>query len=349
MSTINIETKQRSLSIDMVKGLSIMTLFFLHFENGWMHPEYNFFIVRSPAFFIIVGWLWGMSSNKKTLCGHWAKRKDGLVKPYLWFSLIFLSFDAIMVIIGQYDLTILGRDLFKTISLRGVGTLWFLPALLGGEMLFIYLRDKYLALKVLSFITCFTIILLFNLYADSIFADCPIANFAAKCIFRVFKDICDAYIYISIAFYISNKCGKIIFNLPRKPLFLAGVILLLISFVCFNYNVIYNIQMALIPKTAIFIFASSSAGLGILLFFKSIEWFKPISLPLSYFGRNSLTIMAFHFCLLFQIVLIADKNIFGYTNYYGERSIIYFFVAMILQIAIIEVINKRFKFIIGKG
>ena len=59
---MSVEVKQkRSLSIDMVKGLSIMTLFFLHFENGWMNSDYNFFIVRSPAFYIVVGWLWGMS------------------------------------------------------------------------------------------------------------------------------------------------------------------------------------------------------------------------------------------------------------------------------------------------
>ena len=65
MSEKGIDLKRRSLSIDMVKGLSIMTLFYLHFENGWINPEYNFFIVRSPAFYIVVGWLWGMSTEKK--------------------------------------------------------------------------------------------------------------------------------------------------------------------------------------------------------------------------------------------------------------------------------------------
>ena len=47
--------KERSNAIDMIKGLSIMTLFYLHFENGWMNTDYNFFLVRSQAFYIVVG------------------------------------------------------------------------------------------------------------------------------------------------------------------------------------------------------------------------------------------------------------------------------------------------------
>ena len=126
----------------MVKGLSIMTLFFLHFENGWQTTDYNFFIVRSPAFYIIVGWLWGLSKNRRSVREHWEKRLQGLVKPYFYFSLIFIAFDLIMVICQQFEQFVLYRDIYKTICLKGIGTLWFLPALLGGEIMFLYLRTK---------------------------------------------------------------------------------------------------------------------------------------------------------------------------------------------------------------
>lgn len=65
--------KRRSEAIDMIKGLSIMTLFYLHFENGWMDSTYNFFLVRSPVFYMVVGWLWGMSSNRRTVQQHWKR------------------------------------------------------------------------------------------------------------------------------------------------------------------------------------------------------------------------------------------------------------------------------------
>ena len=43
-------------------------------------------------------------------------------------SIIFLIF-------GHYDSRIVLRDIYKTFTLRGIGTLWFLPAIYGGEIL----------------------------------------------------------------------------------------------------------------------------------------------------------------------------------------------------------------------
>ncbi|MBP3408617.1 MAG: hypothetical protein J6K83_05670 [Bacteroidaceae bacterium] len=345
MNTESIGLKRRSLSIDMVKGLSIMTLFFLHFENEWMSTEYNYFIVRSPAFYIVIGWLWGMSPNKKTIKGHWERRKKGLVKPYIWFSIIFLCFDAIMILLQQMDVTILIRDIYKTITLRGIGTLWFLPALLGGEILFIYFRDKKHIIKVLAYSACLLIVFLFNKYAHNLFSQNHILNFAVVTPLRVIKDCSNACIYISIAYAVSSYFGKRIFNTRRIYLLIIGVVSLSIAFCGLNF---YSSKYTLL-NILNFIIANSFAGFGILFLFRSLEWLKPLSLPLSYCGKNSLTIMAFHFCLLFQLALIIDKNLLGYTNYYGDRTIVYFLIALILQIAIIEIINKKFRFIIGKN
>ncbi|MBO7192806.1 MAG: acyltransferase family protein [Bacteroidaceae bacterium] len=347
MSTSYTQAKKRSLSIDMVKGLSIMTLFFLHFENGWMNCDYNYFIVRSPAFYIVVGWLWGMSSNKKTIKGHWEKRKKGLVKPYIWLSLIFIIFDAIMVLMQLMDIRALGRDIFKTLSLRGIGTLWFLPALLGGEILFIYLSNRNKIIKSLAYVLCFILIVTINIFVSSLFSKNETLHFITYSLTRVIKDICDTFIYISIAYYISKAYGKNIFNLKKGFQFSIGLTLLSIAFYIFNF-VIGKYTSNEIIETAFFMIANCCSGFGILLFFKSIEQFKPFATPLSYCGRNSLTIMAFHFCLLFQIVLIFNKAVMGNNHYYGEITIIYFLIAVILQIGIIELINRKFPFIIGK-
>ena len=348
MSTTLTNTKQRSLSIDMVKGLSIMTLFFLHFENGWMNCEYNYFIVRSPAFYIVVGWLWGMSSNKKTIKGHWEKRKNGLVKPYLWLSFIFIAFDILLVLLQLMDAQNLGRDIFKTVSLRGIGTLWFLPALLGGEMLFIYLSYKNKKIRSVAYILCFALIVIINKYIPNLFPKNEILQFIVYSLTRVVKDVCDTFIYISIAYYISNANGRAIFNSKKRYQFTIGIALLFTAFYIFNF-VSGRYTNNEIIETFLFITASCCSGFGILLLFKSIEQFKPLSAPLSYCGKNSLTIMAFHFCLLFQITLIVDKNIFSCSNYYGDRTIIYFLIAVILQIGIIELINRKFPYIIGKS
>lgn len=344
MSNTSIQNKQRSLSIDMVKGLSIMSLFFLHFENGWMSTEYNYFIVRSPAFYFVVGWLWGMSSNKRTIRSHWSKRKEGLVKPFLWLSLIFLCFDAFMVMLGQYNLLVLGRDIYKTATLRGIGTLWFLPALLGGEMLFIYFRDRSLITKALLLVTSFSMIFMFNKYSHIPLAKNSILDFAIKSPLNVLSDCSNAFVHIFIAYAISSRYGKQIFNSKKIYLSIAGILLLIVSFYAYNFFTSQYLSIQILA----FIAANVIVSIGILSLFRSLEWFKPLSMPLSYCGKNSLTIMAFHFCILFQLAIIIDKNVMGYTSYYGDRTIIYFLIALLLQIGIIEIINKKYKFIIGK-
>lgn len=335
-----IEKNKRSLSIDMVKGLSIMTLFFLHFENGVINTEYNFFVVRSQAFFLVIGWLWGMSSNKRTVKGHWEKRKTGLVRPYIILSLLFIAFDFILVATNLMETQILYRDIYKAATLKGIGTLWFLPALLGGEMLFLHFRDKK---KIVRFFIFILSILAITTYSNYSHKEQPIKM--VEWFLTTIKAGLEAFIYIYIAYYISKKHGRRIFNNWGKHQLLAmGIALLALSFLLHNDFFDYHDSLG----EVIFILANVCAGIGILLFFRSIESFKPISIPLSYFGKNSLIIMAFHFCLLFQLTIAFDKHIMNNESYSGDITIIYFFIALIIQILIIEIINKHFKFIIGK-
>ena len=212
-------------------------------------------------------------------------------------------------------------------------------------MLFIYLKEKSKKIKSLAYISCFILIVIINKYIPNLFPKNEILQFIVYSLTRVVKDVCDTFIYISIAYYISNANGRAIFNSKKRYQFTIGIALLFTAFYILNF---VSVRYTII-ETFLFMTASCCSGFGILLLFKSIEQFKPLSAPLSYCGKNSLTIMAFHFCLLFQIALIVDKNIFSCSNYYGDRTIIYFLIAVILQIGIIELINRKFPYIIGKS
>lgn len=333
--------KKRSDAIDMVKGLSIMTLFFLHFENGWMHPQYNYFIVRSPAFYMVVGWLWGMSSNRKTIKSHWEKRKQGLVKPYLWFSLIFLVLDVLLLAISYIPSFVLFRDIYKTLCLRGIGTLWFLPALLGGEMLFIATRDRSWWLKVGLYVVCLSVISYYAIWHNNAGYSIPHLKEIIDAPFHVLMDVCNAFIYISIAFYLSVHYGKQLFNANKILLFTIGIVACCMGFYLFNMD-------RLFPEGFIkFIVYNVIVGIGALLLFRSIESFKFLSTPLVYFGKNSLIVMTMHWAL-YQIALAVDSHVFHHTEYGGFYTVIYFFVALVLLVGIIELINRKFRFILGK-
>lgn len=337
------EVKKRSAAIDMVKGLSIMTLFFLHFENGYFNFDYNYFIVRSPAFYMVVGWLWGMSSNRRTIQQHWAKRKQGLVKPYIWLSILFIIFDAVVVLLQVQEIKVLFRDIYKTLCLRGIGTLWFLPALLGGEMLFLKVRDTKPSVKIGSYFVCMMLIYTFYVWGECQFMDNSTYRDLLKAPVRVVKDVCDAFIYISIAYYSARHFGEKIMSQPKWKLFAEGLILLIVSFVIMNTlpddNLFYMLG---------FMGGYICSGFEILFLFTSIESIGVVSKPLEYFGKNSLVVMAFHFCLLYQIALIFDRVVMHHDSYSGGITVIYFAIAVLAQIVLIEIINRKFKFLIGK-
>lgn len=335
--------KKRSDAIDMVKGLSIMTLFFLHFEEGWMHFEHNYFIVRSPAFYMVVGWLWGMSSSRRSIKEHWQKRKQGLVIPYFWFSLIFIVLDLVLLAISWIEPFILYRDVYKTLCLRGIGTLWFLPALLGGEMLFLSLRDRAYMQKIVALSISFFIIYLYHSWSVSALYDGGSISQIVNAPLKVIREICNSFIYISIAYYISLYCGKKLFNSKKKFLFLIGSIALIVAFYLANHNH----GSFFITYQFVFVLYNLLAGIGVLLFFRSIETVQVVSRPLVYCGKNSLVIMTMHWAL-FSIALSVDKNLLLHETYSGFRTIVYFLISVILLIGIIELINRKLSFIIGR-
>lgn len=327
----------------MVKGLSIMTLFFLHFENGYFNFDHNYFIVRSPAFYMVVGWLWGMSSNRRTIQQHWSKRKQGLVKPYIWLSLLFIAFDAIVVLMHAQDAQVLWRDIYKTLCLRGIGTLWFLPALLGGEMFFLKIRDVKQSVKIGSYFVCLMLIYSFYIWGECQFVDNETYRDLLKAPVRVVKDVCDALIYISIAYYSARRFGAVIMSQAKWKLLVEGAVLLMMS-----YAILNNLPSNSVFYTLAFISGNVCSGFGILYLFTSIETIGVVAKPLEYFGKNSLVVMAFHFCLLYQIALIFDRVVMHHDSYSGGITVIYFSIAVLAQIVLIEIINRKFRFLIGK-
>ncbi len=335
-------TKKRSAAIDMVKGLSIMTLFYLHFEQGCFEYKYNYFLVRSPAFYMVVGWLWGMSSNKRTVKMHWEKRKNGLVMPYIYFSILFILLDIILIVFKLYAPFILWRDIYKTICLRGIGTLWFLPALLGGEMLFLSTRDKSKLLKVLIYIACFFLAANFD-WGGNHFID--LNNTILNAHIRVLVDISYCFVFLSLTYYISEKWGKDILKRNKYTLFFFGAILMTISFYIANF---ISPQKTYPYSYLSFVIYNILSGFGILFIFTAIENFKLLSTPLTYCGRNSLIVMTMHYCFLLELFRLFDKHVLMNEICYGRRTIIYFAIALVLQVIIIEIINKKFRFLIGK-
>lgn len=340
----SVSVKKRANYIDMIKGLSILTMFFLHFENNFMHIDYNLFLARSPSFYMVVGWLWGLSSNRRTISQHWEKRKKGLVMPYIWFSLIFLSLDLIMIAVDLYPSKFFLRDLYKTLCLRGIGTLWFLPALLGGEMLFLLLRDRKWCYRMLAYIVCILCIAAYNVWFE-MFAKSTVKDII-NAPFRVIKDVSDCFVYLSLAYYVSCYWGKKIMSWKPWKVLLSGLFMLSVAFVCMKFIIVRYDDRVI--YSLIFLFANICAGFGLIATFKGLEDFKLVIKPLVYCGKNSLAIMAIHYSLLAEIFVLIDQKVFHHDVYGGLVTMVYFVIALFIQILLIELVNRKFKFLLGK-
>ena len=132
--------------IDIVKGLSILCIVLLHYEVGVFPKELNIFIgsFMITAFYVTSGWLDAMGSKAISIKEYTRKRFQQLGKPYIYWSVIILMFDLILCLFNYYDAQYLAKEIYKTITLRGIGTLWFLPALFFGGIIWQWLKRKAL-------------------------------------------------------------------------------------------------------------------------------------------------------------------------------------------------------------
>lgn len=335
--------KLRRNYIDIVKAISIITLIYLHFEDGIVY-KYNFFLVKSPAFYFVVGWLWGLSSKKRTIKEHLEKRKRTLIYPYFWFSLIILLFDVILVALNLQEPFLIWRDLYKTLILRGIGTLWFLPALLIGEIIFIYFRDKKILQRAIVIAVSTALVGAYYYWLEINYNPTTLSDII-KAPLTVIKDFLLCFIYINIAYEIAKRYGVMILNLSVIKKIIIGVTSVLFYFIASNF--ISPLLPHCISFWLVGILCNTMSLVGVFAICMLIENLVIIK-PIVYFGRNSLILMATHFAILLEIFKLIDKHILHNNEFIGSQTIIYFAMAMLLEYFIIEFINKKAKFLIGK-
>lgn len=136
--------KSRLQYIDTAKGLAIVSIVLLHFEEGIFTPQLNLFIsaYMITMFYITAGWVDAMNENQRPFKEYLKHRWNQLMIPYIWWTGIILAIDSILWAFQYYDCYFMARELYKSITLRGIGTLWFLPALFGGSLLWHFTKQK---------------------------------------------------------------------------------------------------------------------------------------------------------------------------------------------------------------
>ena len=299
--------------LDYAKGIAIILVVLGHICNEGNIKTY-IYSFHMPLFFIISGYLFNYS-NLNSFKEFIYKRINGILIPYCTFSIInILGY----YLLSRLSLIALKTNLLESIKLCGIGALWFLPVLFIAETIFMFckLNSKKFIYPVLIFIGVSGIALLIWALTRS---------FIALILIRSMISL----IFIIIGYSLCN----VIKNLNLKWYQIAIITILNIALAVINgYVDLWGIQF----NNIIFYFINSILGsLNIISISKKIN-----SKLLSFWGRNTLIIMATH-----QLIL----NMFSKINIVNELNFITNLILVLaIEYPIIILINNYAPFLLGK-
>ncbi len=330
----------RERYIDIVKGLSILCITLLHYEDGIFPACINVFIgsFMITAFYVTSGWLTAMRPTSYSFKELVKKRWRQLGVPYLWWTGIILVFDLILYAFHYYDLSFIGREVYKTIMLRGIGTLWFLPALFGGELIWYGLRkqQKGWLIAVALVLTIgyqYGYGAVFGGKTETIYRiiDAP---------FRTISNMLGAWVGIAFGYYAYKMLNKNLLRMSNKTvLAMSGLFFCTFAFVTANY---------LPASLGLFwnYLAPLFGPLGFLLLVKACQQSSLLDY-FNYWGLNSLNLMVTHYSITLVLCTIIVEKGFA-IPFYGWVTLLCFVISMLLQYLIVAPIDKYAKFTLGK-
>ena len=230
---------------------------------------------------------------------------------------------SIINILGYYllsglSLIVLRNNLLETIKFCGIGALWFLPVLFIAETIFMFCKfnNKKIIYSVLIFIGVSVISL--SIWALT-------RSFIALILIRSMISL----IFIIIGYSLCN----VIKNLNLKWYQIAIITILNIALAVINgYVDLWGIQF----NNIILYFINSILGsLNIISISKKIN-----SKLLSFWGRNTLIIMATHQLILTMFSKINIVNELSFTTK--------LILVLVIEYPIIVLINNYTPFLLGK-
>lgn len=327
--------------IDAVKGLAILCIALLHFEKGVFPDEVNAWIglFMITAFFFTSGWLQGMTKKCISVKDLARKRIRQLGIPYFWFTIIILAFEVIWYLFGFIEPNIIFRDIYKSLTLHGIGTLWFLPVLLFGECIFCMLRNSKRPVLYSLLLLIFTVGIIYAY--DLLWSPIKDVNNLHKMIdapINVIVWTFRAWPVIAVGFVCSYYYSK---YLDKANLWtiLLGLGMLTISIIL----VVYPIQVGLLNVYLVNILSAFS----MMCLFSCISKMS-INHFFTYWGKNSLVLMCTHFSITLEVFKALDMHALHHDTFTGPKTLVYFAMAILVTYPMVWLFNNKLAFMLGK-
>lgn len=320
--------------IDQAKGLGILCIAFLHYENGVLSDPVNTFIgsFMISIFYIVAGWVMAMKSQPVSTSELAKRRLRSLGLPYLYWTGIILAFDCVLWAFGYYDTYFIVREAYKSLVLRGIGTLWFLPALFFGEVGWNWLRSK----NKLWWLVALAVIVAYGHCYHQIFAHANDSKMKIiQAPFYTISSALSALRYVAFGYLVYKLYARC--RLSAFCEALTGIALCTAAY--FSASYLHLLAGAAADYLWPFL-APILGSVGFILFFKSIQE-SPALNYFNYWGRNSLSLMVTHHSIVQVLLTIVIVNAL-HLPFTGWTTIIAFVVSMPIQWVITEFLERYF-------
>ena len=329
--------------IDATKGVAILCITCLHFEQGvipaWLNTWIGLFMIS--AFYVTSGWVSGISNKNTSPKELLKKRIRQLGVPYLWFSLLIILFDVLWVAFGLMESGILLRDVYKTIVLRGIGTLWFLPVLLIGEYIFTLIKNSKRKWMLA------TIGLTITILAKYAYGSCWLQIRDNGELYKILDASIQpivlgiyAWPVIAVGYLSGKRWGKSLMEMNKVKLFSISILIFAISLVLiieppFKIFYVNDFLSNTLPAIAFMcLFATFRSNI--------IESF------FTYWGVNSLILMCTHFSFTQEILTTFDKHVLHQPTFEGARTIFYFVTCILMTYPLVWLFNGKLRSMLGR-
>lgn len=351
------ETKRLDY-LDMLKGIGIFFVCLGHMEDISSVTRIWISSFHMPLFFICSGLLMAVKNEHEQNYSDFVRKKArGIIIPYLWFSLSYFIIDiANLYIIQNIDKRTFIVDTISSATFYGMSVLWFLPALFLASIGFIYIKKKVpdkinlillIIIAIVAYIVKLQVAKVYAQYEDSLLIT-SIIN-----IFYIILRAAISMSFIGYAFYIRKAYERLSQNnnhpvLQNKYVCIAiGIIMIGVGFAVSMKNGCVDLHNIILNNFVLYYLGAFLGVYGILLICKSI----PSSRIITYYGKNSIIVMA---CHVNYYILYAGIKFAWLIQPFITRAKHYIFVAtvvitvFVLSIIVIEGINRFFPFVLGK-
>lgn len=291
----------RKTYIDMAKGIGILLVIFGHAmtgENKIVSWQCTFFM---PIFFICSGLCY---TKPKSMC----KNAGKILTPYYIGGGVGFSIEMCMFVAKDgMHITHIVQRLFHLL----IGTsmwnypLWFLVAFFVCKCVFDYIMKKsqgkkgYGAIQGVAAFVCFAV----GLYLADIR---KVYGFFYP--FRADVGI-TMVVFMLIGFYTKKYCSQTEAMSFMKQLTFACT-LLVINLISFHHNALVSVNSSYYGNPLVFLVGAVSGSYFIIFLCQIISRISTVERVLSWFGRNSLTIMCSHAVVLMfiaKMLLVANR------------------------------------------